>query len=164
LGQIFMICLLSQYRGIMVHASGIDDNGRGYLFAGHSGHGKSTLCSLWEGSARILTDDRIILRRTDEGFLMYPTPWPGSYSSVTARPTILEKIFFVSHGEENSLVRKKLFDANCDLLTRSFPPLWDAEGMKFTMDFISDLIERVPCFDMAFVPDKSAIDYLRCGK
>lgn len=43
LAEVLMICLLAQGRGLMFHACGIDDNGRGYLFAGNSTHGKSTM-------------------------------------------------------------------------------------------------------------------------
>jgi len=74
LGQVLMVCLLARSRGVMVHACGIDDHGRGYLFAGNSGHGKSTMARLWNEEARILNDDRIVVREKDGQFWMYATP------------------------------------------------------------------------------------------
>jgi len=75
LNQILMILLLSRRRGIYLHACGIDDNGRGYLFLGNSTHGKSTMARLWhDDKATVLNDDRIILREQNREFMMYGTP------------------------------------------------------------------------------------------
>ena len=61
-----MIHRLACGQGLEVHAVGIvDEIGRGHLFLGHSGAGKSTTARLWleQPEIRILSDDRIVLRR-----------------------------------------------------------------------------------------------------
>jgi hypothetical protein len=163
LGQIFMVCVLSKNRGLMFHASGIDDRGRGYLFAGNSGQGKSTIAAIWRANGRALNDDRIIVCRRSDGFRMYPTPWHGSYPHVSVPDVALDKVFLVSHGNANRLLRKKPIEASCDLLARSFPPLWDADGMAFTLDFLNAMVQEISCYDLAFVPDEKLIDFLRCA-
>jgi len=50
------------------------------------------------------------------------------------------------------------------LLVRCFPPLWDAEGMRFTLDFCAHLVGEVPCYELGFVPDGSVVDFVRCVK
>jgi hypothetical protein len=164
LGPIFMVCILSKNRGLMVHASGVDDRGRGYLFAGNSGQGKSTLSALWKDHGRVLNDDRMIVCRDGDGFRMYPTPWHGSFQYVSAPDVALDKVFLVSHGNSNRLLRRRPIEASCDLLARSFPPLWDADGMAFTLDFLNAMVQEISCYDLAFVPDEKLIDFLRCAK
>ena len=57
----------------------VDPEGRGHLFVGQSGAGKSTMARFWAGreGVRILSDDRIILRQIRGEIWMYGTPWHG---------------------------------------------------------------------------------------
>lgn len=163
-GEILMILVLSQGRGIMAHACGIDDRGRGYLFAGNSTHGKTTLARLWKDQAIILNDDRIVIRKKGDHFWMYGTPWHGEYTGVSPQGVPIEKIFFLHHADRNSVKKYNGASAASMLLARSFPPLWDAEGMKFTLDFCSQLVSVVPCYQLNFVPDENIVDFIRCVK
>jgi hypothetical protein len=164
LAEVLMICLLAQGRGLMIHACGIDDAGRGYLFAGNSTHGKSTMAGLWHDEATILNDDRIVLRWREGRFWMYGTPWHGDYSVVSPNGVPVEKIFFLRHADENSILRKDEISSASMLLTRCFPPLWDADGMRFTLDFCAQIAAEVPCYELGVVPDKNIIDFVRCVK
>jgi hypothetical protein len=161
LSEVLMVCLLAQGRGLMVHACGVDNGGRGYLFAGNSTHGKTTMARLWKDRAIILNDDRIVLRRHEGRFWMYGTPWHGEYTGVSSRGVPLEKVFFLSHAETNYAVRKEDVDAASILLTRCFLPLWAEEGMRFTLDFCAQLVSEVPCYTLGFVPDEGVVDFTR---
>jgi len=162
LAEVLMICLLAQGRGLMVHACGIDDNGHGYLFAGNSTHGKSTMAQLWNDEGVILNDDRIIIRQHGDRFWMYGTPWHGDYTGVSPQGVLLEKIFFLNRGDVNSIRRLEGAAAASMLLTRCFPPLWDKEGMNFTLDLCSQVVSHVPCYELGFVPNKDIVDFVRC--
>jgi len=164
LSEILMVCVLSKGRGLMIHACGIDDGGHGYLFAGNSGHGKSTMAKLWKDQAVILNDDRIVIRKNGDNFWMYGTPWHGEYTGVSPQGVPVEKIFFLHHAESNNAIRCKGADAASMLLARSFPPLWDSEGMKFILAFCSNLISAIPCYRLNFMPDENIIDFIRCVK
>jgi hypothetical protein len=66
LGELLVMNRLSRMGGVEFHACGVADRrGRGVLFAGQSGDGKTTTARLWSGleGATILSDDRIIVRR-----------------------------------------------------------------------------------------------------
>jgi len=161
LNQILMIILLSLRKGVLVHSCGIDDRGCGYLFLGNSGHGKSTMAKLWsESGATVLNDDRIIVREKNGQFWMYGTPWHGDFKELSLKGLPIRKIFFLRHGEKNSSVRKKGAEAVSMLLTRSFPPLWDKKGMEFTLKFCAELAQKVPCYELGFVPDESVLDFI----
>lgn len=162
LGQILMVCLLGLGRGLMMHACAVDDNGDGYLFAGNSGHGKSTMAGLWENHARVLNDDRVILGIRDDRFWVHSTPWHGDFSPVSPRSVPLRGVFILSGSETNAALPKEKGEASCLLLTRSFPPLWDKQGMIFTMDFLARLTDQVPCHELQFSPDEDIVDFVRC--
>jgi hypothetical protein len=164
LAEVLMICLLAQGRGLMVHACGIDDDGHGYLFAGNSTHGKSTMAQIWKDEACILNDDRIIIRKRGGRLWMFGTPWHGDYTGVSPQGVLLEKIFFLSHARVNSIYCFEGTAAASRLLTRSFPPLWHEEGMNFTLDFCAQVVSHVPCYELDFVPDKDIVDFVRCVK
>ncbi|MDI6688093.1 MAG: hypothetical protein QME06_07740 [Desulfobacterales bacterium] len=161
LSEVLMICLLALGRGLMVHACGIDDDGRGYLFAGNSTHGKSTMAQIWKDQALVLNDDRIVLRHRDGRFWMYGTPWHGDYTSVSPQGVPLHKIFFLHHGEKNSAVPRRSAEAVSILLTRAFPPLWDKKGMDYTLGLLDRMASKLPCFELDFLPDKRIIDFVR---
>lgn len=65
---------------ISVHASVVVNDGKGFLFMGKSGTGKSTHSGLWlkhiEGSW-LLNDDNPMLRLTEGGVRVYGSPWSG---------------------------------------------------------------------------------------
>ncbi len=162
LSEALMVCLLAFGHGAMFHACGIDDDGRGFLFLGNSTHGKTTMARLWKDRALVLNDDRIVIRRHKKRFWMFGTPFHGEYTKVSPRGIPLEKIFFLRHAEANDIRRKKGVVASSMLLARCFPPLWDAEGMSYTLDFCDRLVTDVPCYELGFVPNQKIVDFVRC--
>jgi hypothetical protein len=162
LNQVLMILLLSRRKGIMLHACGIDDRGYGYLFLGNSGHGKSTVARIWsENQAKVLNDDRIIVRQKNGELLMYGTPWHGDFKEVSSAGLPIRKLFFLRHGEKNSAVPKKGKEAVLMLLTRCFPPIWDKKGMEYTMDLCHRLVDKIPCYEFSFEPDRKIMDFVK---
>jgi len=164
LGHVLMICLLARERGLLVHGCGIDDQGRGYLFQGNSGHGKSTMAGLWNGTGRILNDECIVLRERGGQVRMYGTPWHGSYNAVSPNSVSVEKVCFLVRGEQNGAAHVTGAAASAMILSRSFPPLWDSKGMSLTLDFLATLCEQAPCYELAFVPGENVIEFVRCMK
>jgi hypothetical protein len=162
LNQILMILLLSSRNGMVVHACGINDSGRGYLFLGNSTSGKSTLAKIWhEKGATVLNDDRIILREKDGAFRMYGTPWHGTFAETSLTELPVEKIFFLKHGTENLLFPKSGSEAVSMLLTRSFPPFWDQWGMEQVLGLLDRMAKALPCYELQFLPDERVLDLIR---
>ncbi len=162
LNQVLMILLLSLGKGLLFHACGVDDNGAGYLFLGNSTDGKSTIAGLWSRrNATILNDDRIVVREKDGVFWMYGTPWHGDFREVSSEGLPIQRIFFLHHGEKNLAAPKDGIAAVTMLLTRSFPPLWDKNGMTFTTDLCHQIASKLPCYELSFVPDAGIVDFVR---
>ena len=158
--ELLMVHYLALGRGTIVHGCAVAKEGTGVLFVGESGAGKSTLAGLWdqEKQAEVLSDDRTIIRKRGNDFWIYGTPWHGEGKFASPSAARLEHIFFLRHGLENSARRIEGIDSVSRLVACSFPPHWDAEGMAFTLDLFNELVAQVPCRELTFRPDRSAID------
>ncbi len=161
--EILMINLLCRDRGILLHACGIVDRGEGVLFCGMSGGGKSTLANIWkdEKGVTVLSDDRIIVRRIGGRLTAFGTPWHGEAGHCSHERVRLRKIFFIEHAEKNWVKKISRTEAVSNLLTRSFPPLWDREGMARTLEFVDTLSQQIPCYALGVVPDDRVVDFVR---
>lgn len=163
LDEVLMVNLLSQGRGVLIHACGISYGGRGFLFAGNSRAGKSTIANLLkkEKDITILSDDRIIIRKMDSKFWIYGTPWHGDAKVCSPERVPLEKIFFLKHAKENSVKKIEPLEAASRLIVCSFPTFWNKKGMEFTLKFSAELAEEIPYYELGFMPDESVFDFVR---
>jgi hypothetical protein len=149
-------------RGLILHSLGLNDGGRGLLFVGVSGAGKSTMANCWLGSgATLLSDDRIIVRRQDDRFMMYGTPWHGDAGIASPEAAPLERVYFLARASENHVQPLPSMEAVTRLMVCSFPPFHDPEGLDFVLEFLSRLAAEVPCYQLGFVPDAKVVDFVR---
>jgi hypothetical protein len=161
--ELLMINCLARQKGVILHTCGIAQDGNGTLFAGESGAGKSTMAGMWnqENGIEVLSDDRTVVRKKDGKFRMYGTPWHGEAKFGSPQSAGLDKIFFIRHGDANSVRKIKGAEAVQYLLTCSFPPYWDSTGMKFTLEFFSQMAADVPCYELFFKPDMNVIELIK---
>jgi len=161
LDELLMIHRLSRGEGVEVHAVGIsDETGRGHLFLGHSGAGKSTTARLWldRPGVRILSDDRIILRVHEGQIWMYGTPWHGDAGIASPDSAPLSGIYLLEHGTSNERTLLAPGQAAAELFTRCFVTHHSGEGIRFTLEFLDRVAREVPCSIFKFVPDESAVE------
>jgi hypothetical protein len=161
--ELLMVQYLSRGHGTLLHACGIMLGGKGILFVGHSGAGKSTMARLWRHGTNvpILSDDRIIVRKKEGVFWMYGTPWHGEGEFASPSGCPVDTIYFLKHAGENKMAKTHEIEAASRLLTCSFPPFWDGKGLRFTLDFLSELSKGVPCRELGFFPDKGVIPFIQ---
>ncbi len=163
-GSLLMTSLLGTGYGLMLHACAVIDAGSGIVFAGIGSAGKTTTGRLWNAntSARILNDDHVILRKFDGRFRVYGTPWHGQGGFSSPEDAPLKKIFIIKHGNTNQAVPLSPPQAAASLLVRTFAALWDASAMAYSLQFLDELCQAIPCYEFGFVPDKTAVEYIRC--
>lgn len=165
LDEILAVELLSKNRGVMFHASGLQTaSGHGLLMAGTSGSGKSTTARLWEasGKAALLGDERISVQKQDGRFNLQGTAWHGSGKAATLGVAPISHIFILFHADSNQARALTPAEAVSLLMARAFLPYWDRDGLNFTLKFLADLCQAVPCFHLGFRPDQSAVEYVEC--
>jgi len=163
LDELLWIHRLSLGEGVEVHGCGVvAPDGRGLLLTGHSGAGKSTSSRLWSrrDGARVLSDDRIILRREHGRIWMYGTPWHGDAGIAEADRAPLDGIFVLSHGEQNEIRPLSRTTASAELFARSFVPYHSMDAIEFILEFFSKVTACVPCSEFSFVPDCTAVEAL----
>jgi hypothetical protein len=166
LDELLMIHRLSRGEGVEMHAVGIsDEQGRGHLFLGHSGAGKSTTARLWldRPDVRILSDDRIILRANEGQIWMYGTPWHGDAGIASPESALLSGIYLLEHGNRNERSLLAPGQAAAELFTRCFVTHHSGEGIRFTLEFLDRVAREVPCSIFKFVPDESAVEAIYRG-
>ncbi len=161
--ELLLIHYLALGRGAVIHSCGIERHGAGLLFVGESGAGKSTLARLWnqKPDARVLSDDRTIVRRRGNKFQMFGTPWHGEARFGTPAGVPLAHIFFLRQQKRNRLLTLGKAEAVRRLLTCCFPPFWSVAGMEFTMDFFNKMVDATPCHELQFLPDGSVTDMIK---
>ncbi|MBU1726819.1 MAG: hypothetical protein KJ880_04235 [Candidatus Omnitrophica bacterium] len=162
-GQVLIVNLLSRRNGVLVHSCGIKYKGKGYVFAGVSGAGKTTISRLLrkEKDISLLNDDRIIVRKKGKDFFMYGTPWHGDIPCVSAERAPLTKVFFLKQAKRNYLSALGAVDITSRFLVRIFPLFWDKEQMDLTLKLSTELAEQVPCYELGFLPNKSIVEFLK---
>lgn len=103
-GDLFAAGLL-RHEGMMLHASCVSYQGRAVCFSAPPGVGKSTHTEKWVRlfGAEILNDDKPALRRVEDGWRAYGTPWSGKHDLSLNRSAPLSGICFVFRGEENAM-------------------------------------------------------------
>ncbi|MFY9803990.1 MAG: hypothetical protein WAK78_08505 [Candidatus Acidiferrales bacterium] len=161
LDELLWIHRLAMGEGVEVHGCGvIAPDGRGILLIGHSGAGKSTSARLWSklGAARVLSDDRIILRQENGRIQMYGTPWHGDAGIAEAAQSPVDAIFVLRHGEANELRQLGEAESTAELFARSFVPHHSPTGLSAVLKFFHAVTSSVPCFGFSFVPDFTAVE------
>ncbi|MDD8026850.1 MAG: hypothetical protein PHI34_10065 [Acidobacteriota bacterium] len=149
--QILLAPLLAARDGCLLHAAGVIDGGRGWLFAGHSTAGKSSITTLLKGRAEILCDDRIALRPGGDRFRIHGTWSHGDVPDVSPGSAPLQALFLLRKSAQNSalpiLDRRTVVRHLIDLVIK---PLPTADWWSRTLGVVERLAAAVPVYELSF--------------
>ena len=157
--QFLLTAFLALHDGCLHHcACGIHE-GRAYLFAGRSGIGKSTISSLLHGSGefRMIGDDRIVTRRTEQSFTAYGTPWPSTAGFAENASAPLGGLFFLHQAQNNAIESITEGAAFKRLLPVSDVPWYDQTLMDGILNYCGLVAENIPVWDLSFRPDPDIV-------
>lgn len=143
-----------------MHASVICNGGKGYLFLGKSGTGKSTHSRLWlkhiPGSS-LMNDDNPIIRIGQDGqAIVYGSPWSGKtpcYRNVSAP---IGGIVRIRQEKFNKIERMGIVEAYASVYSSCSGFKADremADGLHATLEQIAI---NVPCYTLDCLPDEEA--------
>lgn len=147
-------------RTALFHSSVVSYQGRGYMFLGHSGTGKSTHSSLWlkyiEGT-ELVNDDNPVVRVSDDGEVrVYGSPWSGKtpcYRNVSYPVGAIVKL---SQAPYNKIERLKGIKAYAAVVPSISGKRWDkqlAEGLHETENLIA---QHAPIWHLDCLPNEAA--------
>jgi len=159
LGPIILYYLTVKFDAIMIHASGISDEGIGRVFTGFSGTGKSTMADLWqkEGS-EIINDDRLIIRCNGNKYVIYNTPM--FYKDVPKKAS-LDSIYLISHAKENIVNIIEGAAAITRILAFCIQHNFNHNFIKHHLEFLEDFCKMIKVYEVGFTPDKSIVDLIK---
>jgi hypothetical protein len=165
LDQVLIIHLLPRFGGILVHAAGIvDDSGKGWLCAGRSGAGKTTISLAADRAGRrVLSDDRVIVRDCGGEFRIYGTPWPGDGGFARNESAPLAGVRFITKSDRNATVPLTAAAAAARLFPVCSIPWYDRECADRCVELLDRLVSTVPCAVLECTPDERAVQALESG-
>lgn len=144
---------------VVLHACGVVVDGRGYVFCGRSGIGKTTMARLWRNrGAILLNDDRIILRVVDGEVRLFSSPWHGEEREVKAGNVPLAAFFHLTQAPAHQLTPLSGALPGARLVATAIAPFYAADGIALLLEQADALTARVPSFDLAFARDPSVVD------
>ncbi len=161
LDQIILMQYFVRHEGMIIHSAGLSLNQKGYIFPGFSGAGKSTLFRqfLEKGDAGLLSDDRIIIRKTDGSFRAFGTPWPGDADIAVNRSVPLDGIFFIHHADKNMIKDMGPAEAMRRLMPVASIPWHDKDAVGRMLAYCEGLVAHLPAYELHFRPDHEVVDF-----
>ena len=148
----------------LFRAAVVSHQGKGYMFLGPSGTGKSTHARLWlkyiEGAA-LVNDDNPVVRMEDEQAVVYGSPWSGKTPCYRNVSYPLGGIVMLSQAPYNQIQRQSGIQAYASLVQSISGKRWDAriaDGLHHTENA---LIMQVPMWHLACLPDEAAAQLCR---
>jgi len=143
---------------IFIHGSGVKINNRGYLFAGVSGKGKTTIAQLWDmAGATVIHDDRLIIRNIYNRFVMYNTP---VYNNETQRSSPVDKIFLIDHGKANKIITIGKSEALSLVMANCIQHLWNPSIIESLTEALDKLTSETDIGRLFFKPDESVVSFI----
>lgn len=145
----------------MVHACAVTRNGVGYVFAGPSESGKSTIAMLSSGGYSVLNDETVIVKKENGSYIVSSTPFRGDFLENENKSAPLKAIFLIKHAGEKNVIKEL---SKREFVTRFLKEVICSDTLlsmnrvdifSEMMDFCTDVASEVPFYELQFLPDKS---------
>ena len=158
-GPLVLYYLTVKYDAIMIHSSGVFDNDKGRIFSGFSGAGKSTMAGIWQSKGNsIINDDRLIIRKNNEGYIMHNTPM---FYVDTPKEAPVHSIHLIHHSPKNTLKKIKGAMAVSRVMAHCIQHVYNYNFILHHLDFLSQLSKSISVYDIGFKPDLEIIDFIK---
>lgn len=152
--------VLLKHNAVAIHSSVIVADGRGVLFLGESGTGKSTHTRLWRENiegARLLNDDSPIVRIVDGEVRVYGSPWSGKTPCYKSEFYPMAGLCRLSQAPHNRIVRLSNLRAIGALLP-SCPPIFahDSALQDMICTTVGDIVRSTKAYHLECLPNSEA--------
>lgn len=153
---------LASLGDLILHASGVKLEGRGYAFLGESGAGKSTLIHAFanRGQGLVLGEDQIILRLIEGRFWIFGTPWHEDPQYCSPEGVPLQGLYFLNHDEEPGITLLSPLEGVSAILQTAFVPYYRADWVAGILQNLDLLARRVPFYRLSYQLGTDPGEYL----
>lgn len=145
-----------------MHSSVVMKDGKGYMFLGKSGTGKSTHSRQWLEhipGTELLNDDNPIIRVRENGEVrVYGSPWSGKTPCYKAKDVPVGAIVRIRQCPENKITRYSILESYASIYSSCSGFKADAtmaDGLHATLEKV---VTSVPCYVLDCRPDHDAAD------
>ena len=144
---------------MLMHASVIRCEGKGYLMTAPSGTGKSTHTRLWYDNipgCDLMNDDNPVVRIVDGQPVVYGSPWSGKTRCYRNIQAPIGGIVRIQQRPENTIRRLRPVEAFCNLLPAMSNMKWDERVYNGVCDGVGELIRLVGMYELVCLPNAEA--------
>lgn len=145
---------------LLFHCSALALDGKAYLFTAPSGTGKSTHARLWRErfGDRVVTvnDDKPLLEFTQDGVIVYGTPYGGKDHLQTNTSAPVAGIVILSQGKTNTIQRISSSEALPELIRQSHRPDDPVSLLRY-LELVEKL-SHLPVFRLSCTISQEAVD------
>ena len=146
--------VLARQGGFLLHSASAVRTGKAFLFAGVSGAGKTTISRLAPADATLLTDEISYVRKLDEGYMAFGTPFTGELAKLGENISApIGALYLLAQGRENRIEPVTVADAGRGLLANMLFFAEDQEMVHYAFQAACDFADHVPVYRLTFVPD-----------
>lgn len=143
----------------LFHGAVVRNGGKGYMFLGKSGTGKSTHARLWMryiAETDLLNDDNPVVRVHEDGVRIYGSPWSGKTPCYKNEDLPLGGMVLLSQAPYNKIERLRGVSAFATLVPSISGMRWDrnvADGLYRTENALAS---QTPVWYLECLPDEEA--------
>ena len=147
---------------IQLHCATIEDQGRGILFLGPSGIGKTTQAERWAEfrGASIINGDVGFVQRTEREYIAWGTPWHGSSPYCLNASVPVKALVVLKQAPENKLRELTGFEKVSEIAGSVFYPTWLEDGMELCTDTLNHLLTDLPVYRLDNRADRESVEIL----
>lgn len=162
LSQLFYSNVVKQ-NILQVHSSLIEYEGKGILFVGPSGVGKTTQAELWNCycNAKIINGDITFIQEIENKFYGWGTPWHGSSPYCLNTRVPIAVIVILKQEKENRIQCLRGFEKLTSISNNIFYPLWRMDAIDSCLQTLDRLIKNIPVYELGCRPDKESVTVLK---
>ena len=153
--------LLAKTGGFLLHASSAVRNGKAFLFSGLSEAGKTTIARLAPQDATLLTDEASYVRRLNDQYLAYGTPFAGELGEPGKNISApIAAVYLLAKSQENRIIKIEPAEATRRLLRNILFFAHDEELVRHVFESACAFVAAVPVYELSFFPDERVWDLI----
>lgn len=145
--------------GIVLHGAAMEYKGKGFIFTGISGAGKTTQAHLWQKyrDALIINGDCPVIRMVNNTPIVSGTPWCGSSGEYVNKSVPLCAVILVKQGDRNTIKELRGNDALLALLSNVLRSNFDEKALDLSIANLTLIIGHIRIYELTCTISEEAV-------